>query len=299
MWVMWVQRSIRARYATVIAIFCVALCGSERLGEAASFSVRATKDNLDLSFAEDVEFTAESSHAFYGQGSEGTGFYFLIDRGRRAVETGDFDRAKREATRVIASLSSGARFAIIFVGGRVLRFPSQGAPAAATSGSKATAEAWLGSVSGACGPTLSVGVRELIAFAKRSETRSRVVAGVVDRGLETGDIDGHVRQLHVALARSSTRFSLFVVGSAIREANRDRGPDGVCRRASRVWTALSASAPPSTALSSTAQRPGPRGPAGGATGPDEIFHSLIPFVAARVAPESAAARGCPKVDSSR
>jgi hypothetical protein len=165
-----------ARAAALLLVAVVA-CSTNRTLEAQSQS--STKKNLDLPFdvggmPSESDEEAPEVVVFYGQSFEGDGLFYCLDRSGSTAQ-GELNIEKRETVRNIMDFSPRIQFGVVFYSSDVMRFPSSGRPAEASTGNKAAATAWIMGVTPGSGTCVQRGLFAALDFANRSTARRNVV----------------------------------------------------------------------------------------------------------------------------
>lgn len=142
-----------------------------------------TKANLDLPFDALVDEVNEEEPleyiVFYGQNYEGDGFFFCLDRSSSTAQ-GELAMEKREAIRVISEFSENVTFGVVFYDAEVMKFPSSGRPAEATTGMKSAAVTFIASIQPGKGTCVAKGLTECLNFANQSPARRNQIILLTD-----------------------------------------------------------------------------------------------------------------------
>jgi Mg-chelatase subunit ChlD len=149
--------------------------------------VQGTKDNLDLPLDAAVDGPEEIEDppeivTFYGQNFEGDGIFYVVDRSSTMGDSGEIHVAKREVIRNIREFSTRVQFALVFFDASVMKFPSSGLPAECTPAMKASAIAYVESVTAGGGTCCQQALAAGLQFANRATSQRKVLIYVGDGG---------------------------------------------------------------------------------------------------------------------
>ncbi len=176
--------TVRLLTLTAVFVFCFAL-SPLALVNAQSLAGGALKANLDLPFnaglfnddGEDED--APEIITFYSQQYEGDGIFYCIDHSW-GMSIGELQVAKREVIKNISEFSPRVQFAVVFFDRDMIKFPSGGRPAEASSAMKASAIAWVNAVPDGLGSCCQQGLVQALQFANTSSARRKIVVYLGD-----------------------------------------------------------------------------------------------------------------------
>ena len=177
--------SLRQRCASVAAVHaawrsaCVSvLASSLALGQSLGEGPHAAQSKANL----DLPYEAKSRLEFYGEGFEGDGVVFVVDRSGSMQDSGELDIAKQEVARNITELSAQVEFAVVFFDANVMKWPSGGGPVQAKASQKASAIQWVLGIPGGSGSCVQQGMAAGVDFANKTTVERPVILYVGDGG---------------------------------------------------------------------------------------------------------------------
>ena len=160
----------------------------------------ATKENLDLPFdsigESEEEEDAPEIVTFYGQQLEGDGIFYVIDRSSSMGDRGELAIAKTELARNITEFSERVEFGMVFFDQGIKMYPSNGQPATAGVGMKASAMSFVQATQAGFGSCCQQGLAKILRMANMATAKRKVIVYLGDgRGhCQGGDENQYLKQ---------------------------------------------------------------------------------------------------------
>lgn len=161
---------------------------------------------------------------FYGVRAAADAAFFVLDRSQSVADGHGLGEAKAEVARAVAGLHADGEFGIVIFDRGVLRFPSDGVPAAATEEGKEAAAEFLEPVGTGIGTCTQQGLMAALEKAEKTVLRRKAIFYWGDGGgtCQGADELTYLRQTVASVtARNRGMARIFTIGYGVQGDWRD------------------------------------------------------------------------------